>query len=90
MQWLELLTHYFYEIYYRPGDKNCAADALSRREELQPPDGKDEQPASLIPAERFMELSAVEAEMTQADWEGLADIIIAALAISDEEILSET
>ena len=29
MHWLELLTHYFYEIFYQPGDKNCAADALS-------------------------------------------------------------
>ena len=29
MRWLELLMHYNYEIHYRPGDKNCAADALS-------------------------------------------------------------
>ena len=29
MQWLELLTHYNYKIHSQPGDKNCAADALS-------------------------------------------------------------
>jgi hypothetical protein len=34
MRWLEMLTHYNYEIHYRPGDKNSAADALSRQEEL--------------------------------------------------------
>jgi len=34
MCWLELLTHYNYEIHYRPGDKNCTADALSRHAEL--------------------------------------------------------
>jgi hypothetical protein len=34
MHWLEMLTHYNYEIHYHPGDKNSAADALSRRDEL--------------------------------------------------------
>jgi len=34
MHWLELLTHYNYEIHYRPGDKNCTVDALSRCAEL--------------------------------------------------------
>jgi hypothetical protein len=29
MRWLEMLTHYNYEIHYCPGDKNYAADALS-------------------------------------------------------------
>jgi hypothetical protein len=29
MCWLEMLTHYNYEIHYRPGNKNCVADALS-------------------------------------------------------------
>ena len=29
MCWLELLTHYNYEIHYQPGDKNCTADTLS-------------------------------------------------------------
>ena len=37
IRWLELLTHYNYKIHYRPGDKNCAADALSRHAKLQPP-----------------------------------------------------
>jgi hypothetical protein len=34
LRWLEQLTHYNYEIAYRPGDKNSAADTLSRRAEL--------------------------------------------------------
>ena len=29
LRWLEQLSHYNYEIAYRPGDKNSAADALS-------------------------------------------------------------
>jgi hypothetical protein len=29
MHWLEMLMHYNYKIHYRPGNKNCAADALS-------------------------------------------------------------
>jgi hypothetical protein len=36
MRWLEMLTHYNYEIHYCPGDKNCAADTLSQRAELRP------------------------------------------------------
>ena len=89
MRWLELLTHYLYEIYYRPGSKNCAADALSRRAELRPPDGEDEQPQCLIPKAKFMELAALETEMTDSDWVELMDVILAALAFSDKEILSE-
>jgi hypothetical protein len=36
-----------------------------------------------------MELAALEAEMTDSDWMELTDVILAALAFSDEEILSE-
>ena len=89
MRWLELLTHYFYEIFYRPGSKNCAADALSQRAELRPPDGEDDQPQCLIPEAKFMELAALETEMTDSDWIELTDVILAALAFSDEAILSE-
>ena len=44
----------------------------------------------MIPAEKFTEIAACEAELTEADWEGLVKIIVAALAISDTEIMSET
>ena len=37
-----------------------------------------------------MELAALELEMTDSDWEELTDVILAALAFSDEAILSET
>jgi len=88
MRWLELLTHYYYEIHYRPGDQNCAADTLSRRAELRPPEGEDEKPTFLIPPEKFMELAACEAEMTPADWEGLAEVFVAALTTSDVEVFT--
>ena len=90
MRWLELLTHYNYEIHYQPGNKNCATNALSRRAELRPPDGKDDQPQLLIPAEKFTELAACEVEMTDTDWEGLTEVILVALSSSNERILAET
>ena len=37
-----------------------------------------------------MELAACEAEMTDTDWEGLTEVILAALSSSDEWILAET
>jgi len=89
MQWLELLMHYNYKIHYCPGDKNSAADALSRCAELRPPDREDDKPMSLIPLEKFTELVACEANLTQEDWEGLLDIAVAALATSDLEIVEE-
>jgi len=69
MQWLELLTHYNYEIHYHPSDKNSAADALSRCAELRLPDGEDDKLASLIPSEKFTELATCEADLMQEDWE---------------------
>jgi len=89
MCWLELQTHYNYEIHYRPGDKNSAANALSRCAELRPPDGEDETPQSLIPADKFTELAACEADLTDSDWKELLEVMVTALAISDAEILSE-
>ena len=37
-----------------------------------------------------MELAACEANLTESDWEGLVEIIMAALTVSDAEILVET
>ena len=90
MHWLELLTHYNYEIHYQPGDKNCAADALSRCMELKPLDGEDDQLLCLIPKTKFSEIAACEVELTDSDWQDLTDIILAALMISDMDILSKT
>ena len=87
---MELLTHYNYEIHYQPGDKNCTADALSWHAKLHPPDSEDNQPTILIPPENFTELTACEANMTQADWEGLTEVFVAALTVSDVDIISET
>ena len=90
MRWLELLTHYNYKIHYRPSDKNCAADTLSRRAELKPVDGEDNQLLCLIPETKFSEIAACEAELTDSDWQDLTDIILTALTISDTDILSKT
>ena len=38
LRWMDQLTHYNYQIKYRPGDQNGVADALSRRPELSPVD----------------------------------------------------
>jgi hypothetical protein len=53
-RWLQALQRFNYLIGYRPGTKNSAADALSRREELAP----SEQPKAqtLIPKNKFIEL----------------------------------
>ncbi len=57
LHWLEILTHYLYEIMYRPGDKNSAADALSRMEEHQPEHADERNPNILFPSEHFVELA---------------------------------
>jgi len=54
------------------------------------PDGEDNKPVSLIPSEKFMELAACKADLMQEDWEGLLDIIVAALTTSNLEIMEET
>jgi len=44
----------------------------------------------LIPSEKFTELATCEAHLTQEDWEGLLNIVVAALTTSDSEIMEET
>jgi hypothetical protein len=90
MHWLKMLTHYNYEIHYCPGDKNCAADALSRRAELCPPDGEDDVLQCLTPKAKFTKLAACKAEMTDLDWVDLTDVILTVLVFSDEQLLSDT
>ena len=58
--------------------------------ELKPADGEDDQPLCLTPKTKFSEIAACEAELTDSDWQDLTDIILAALMISDADILSET
>ena len=55
--WLEQLSHYNYEIAYRPGDKNSAADALSHRAELRPMQPDENIPMVLFPPDRFIEIT---------------------------------
>jgi hypothetical protein len=86
---LEMLMHYNYEIHYCPGNKNCVANALSQRAELRLPDSEDEIPQYLIPEAKFTELATCKAEMTDSDWVDLTNVILTALAFSNEH-LSDT
>ena len=54
---MEQLTHYNYEIAYRPGGKNSAADALSHRAELCPEQPNKNIPTVLFPPEQFIEIA---------------------------------
>jgi hypothetical protein len=57
LQWLEQLTHYNYEIGYRPGNKNLAADALSQKEEHRPEQPDEKVPNILFDPECFIEIA---------------------------------
>ena len=60
MCWLELLTHYNYEIHYCPRDKNCTTNVLSQCAELRPLDREDEKPLCLIPKLSLLKLLHVK------------------------------
>ena len=64
LRWLEQLTHFNYEIAYRPGDQNCAADALSHTPDLMPDEPDTTRPETLFPAERFIDLAAADIPAT--------------------------
>ena len=51
------MTHYNYKIAYRPGDKNSAADALSRKEEHHPEQPDEKNPNVLFDPQRFIEVA---------------------------------
>jgi hypothetical protein len=57
LQWLEQLTHYNYEIGYQPGNKNLAANALSRKEEHRPEQLDEKVPNILFDPECFIEIA---------------------------------
>jgi hypothetical protein len=59
LRWLEQLTHYNYKIFYRPGDKNSVADALSRKEEHKPSQLDEAVPNTLFDPKRFIEIAVL-------------------------------
>ena len=86
LQWMDLLNHYNYVIQYRPGNKNGAADALSRCHKLAPENPEEEEPTTLFPASRFAEMAA---ETTQLNDQEFIKCILAVLeeaVLSDEQI----
>jgi len=61
MRWLRALQKYNFVIGYRPGKQNSAADALSRRQDLMPPN-ENPTPTTLLPREKFVELDLIAAD----------------------------
>jgi len=61
MQWLRALQKYNFVIGYRPGKQNSAADALSRQQDLMPPN-EEPTPTVLLPQEKFVELDSIAAD----------------------------
>ena len=57
LRWWEQLTHYNYEIGYQPGDKNSAANALSRKEEHRPNQTDEKNPNVLFDPQQFIEVA---------------------------------
>jgi len=57
LRWLEQLMHYNYKIAYQPRDKNCAADALLRKEEHHPDQANEKVPNVLFDPECFIEIA---------------------------------
>ena len=83
LRWMDLLNHYNYVIQYRPGNKNGAADALSRHHELAPENPEEEEPTTLFPASRFAEMAAKTAQLNDQEF------IECILAILEEAVLSD-
>ena len=85
LRWMDLLHHYNYLISYRPGNKNGAADALSRRAELAPENEKEEQTGILFRPEQFKEMAGLTTEEYQ-------ECVIAAIQeglMSEQQIREE-
>ena len=49
--------HYNYEIFYQPGDKNSAVDALSHKEEHKPDQPNKTFPTALFDPKQFVEIA---------------------------------
>ena len=81
LHWLDLLSHYNYHISYQPGDRNGAADALSRRAELAPTDPEEEEPTVMIPRDKFVDIACVVAGLEESEQE---DTLIAAIKVMVE------
>jgi len=65
---MDLLAHYNYAIQYRLGDKNGAADALSRRAELVPEDLEEDHPNIMFPVEKFVETTTQIAKLNDQEY----------------------
>ena len=61
MWWLRALQKYNFVIGYRPGKQNSVADALSRQQDLMPPN-EESKPIVVLPSEKFIELDMIAAD----------------------------
>ena len=88
LRWMDLLAHYNYEISYRPGNQNGAADALSRKEELAPIDPEEEHPTTLFPLDKFRNIAVEIAHLNDQEY---IEVIVAILeeAVMSDEMIQE-
>ena len=86
LRWMDLLNHYNYIIQYRPGNKNGAADALSRRRELAPENPEEDEPTTLFPASKFADLAAKTAQLNDQEFIECILAVIQEATLSDNAI----
>ena len=86
LRWMDLLNHYNYVIQYRPGNRNGAADALSRRHELTPENPVEEEPTTLFPASKFAEVAAETAQLNDQEFIECILAVLEEAVLSDEQI----
>jgi len=83
---MDLLTHYNYIISYRLGDRNGAANALSRRAELTPENPKEEQPTTLFPLDKFRDLATKVAQLNDQEYIEVVIAILKQATLSNQAI----
>ena len=83
---MDLLNHYNYIIQYRPGNRNGAADALSRHHKLAPKNPEEEEPATLFPASKFANMAANTAQLNDQEFIECILTVLEEVVLSDEQI----
>src|SRR5260221_6282633 len=86
LRWLDLLAHYNYNIVYRPGSNNGAADALSRKAELAPEQPEEEEPTTLFPEQKFLAIESLLTELSEEETHDYLQTIILAAIHTDQDI----
>ena len=86
MRWMDLLSHYNYIISYRPGDRNGAADALSRKGEHVPTDPEEDYPSTLFPLDKFRDIATEIAQLNDQEFTEVIIAVIEEACLLDNQI----